>query len=64
MDSKFNQDYLGLIWADRTPLKVKSDIDGNTDANRWSGRARFGAGFNNWRGIALVGDSLSTGTQL
>ena len=64
MDSKFNQDYMGLIWADRTPLKVKSDIDGNTDANRWSGRARFGAGFNNWRGIALVGDSLSSGTEL
>lgn len=64
LDEKFNQDYIGMVWADRTDLKVKSAIDGNTDANVWSGRARFGAGFNNWRGIALVGDGLSGATQL
>lgn len=64
MDSKFNQDYMCLPWLDRVKLTVKSAIDDNTDANTWSGRARFGAGFNNWRGIALVGDSLSSGTEL
>ena len=64
MDSKFNQDYMCLPWLDRVKLTVKSAIDENTDANTWSGRARFGAGFNNWRSIALVGDSLSSGTQL
>ena len=64
MDSKFNQDYMCLPWLDRVKLTVKSAIDDNTDANTWSGRARFGAGFNNWRGIALVGDSLTNGTEL
>ena len=64
MDSKFNQDYMCLPWLDRVKLTVKSAIDENTDANTWSGRARFGAGFNNWRSIALVGDSLSSGTEL
>ncbi len=63
MDSKFNKDYMALPWVDRLPLTVKSDIDPNTDANVWKGRARFGAGFNNWRGIAICGEGL-TGTAL
>ncbi len=63
MDSKFNQDYMALPWVDRLALTVKSDIDPNTDANVWKGRARFGAGFNNWRGIAICGSGL-TGTAL
>lgn len=63
MDSKFNQDYMALPWVDRLGLTVKSDIDPNTDANVWKGRARFGAGFNNWRGIAICGEGL-TGTSL
>lgn len=63
MDSKFNKDYMALPWVDRIPLSVKSDIDPNTDANVWKGRARFGAGFNNWRGVAICGEGL-TGTAL
>ena len=35
------------------------DIDPNTDANIWRGRARFAAGFNNWRCIALCGEGVS-----
>ena len=62
-DSKFNHDYMALPWVDRLGLTVKSNIDQNTDANVWSGRARFGAGFNNWRGIAICGEGL-TGTAL
>lgn len=58
-DSKFNQDYMAAPWVDRLSLTVKSDIDSNTDANVWKGRARFGAGFNNWRGFAICGEGLS-----
>lgn len=63
LDSKFNQDYMALPWLDRIALTVTSDIDPNTDANVWKGRARFAAGFNNWRGIAICGESL-TGTTI
>ena len=62
-DSDFNTSYDGLIWLDRVPLTVKSHVDENTDANVWGGRARFGVGFNNWRGIAICGEGL-TGTAL
>jgi len=63
MDSKFKEDYVCMPFVERTPLTVKSDIDPNTDANIWRGRARFGAGFNNWRCIALCGAGTS-GTAL
>ena len=35
----------------------------NTDANVIKGRARFGAGFNNWRCIAICGEGVE-GTEL
>ena len=63
-DSQFLQDYMCLPWIDRVPLAVRSYINNNTDANVFSGRARFGAGFNNWRGIALCGEGFSEGTAL
>lgn len=63
MDSKFNKNYMALPWVDRLALTVKSDIDPNTDANVWKGRARFAAGFNNWRAVAICGETL-TGTTL
>lgn len=63
-DSQFLQDYMCLPWIDRVPLAVRSYINNNTDANIFSGRARFGAGFNNWRGIALCGEGFSEGTAL
>ena len=62
-DSKFIQDYMAAPWVDRVSLTVSSIIDPNTDANIWKGRARFGAGFNNWRGFAICGEGL-TGTAL
>ena len=40
MDSKFEDDYMCLPFLDRLPLTVKSDIDPNTDANVFKGRAR------------------------
>ena len=64
MDSQFKDDYLCMPWVDRVALTVKSEVDDNTDANVFRGRARFGAGFNNWRCIALCGGGVTGGTTL
>lgn len=64
LDSQFKDNCECLPWVDRLPLTVRSDIDPNTDANVFKGRARFGAGFNNWRCIALCGEGLTSGTAL
>ena len=62
MDSRYNQDYAGAVWLDRTELDVDSHVDYGTHANVWSGFARFTAGFNDWRAFAVGG--VSGGTQL
>ena len=64
LDSKFNATAQCLPWVDRVPLTVRSDIDPNTDANVFKGRARFAAGFNNWRSIAICGEGFAEGTDL
>lgn len=61
-DSKYNDTYDGLIWQDRVELDVTSYIDHETNANVWDGYARFTAGFNDWRPIAVAG--VSGGTAL
>lgn len=61
-DSRYNDEYGGAVWLDRTPLDVRSTIDENTDANVWRGYARFVAGFNDWRAFAVAG--VSDGTDL
>ena len=50
------------MWIDRIPLSVHSWVDENNDNNVWNGRARFSAGFNNWRAICIGG--VTGGTQL
>lgn len=60
MDSRYNKEYGGLVWLDRVALEVSSKIDDNTDANVWRGRARFTAGFHDWRAIACAGVSGAT----
>ena len=61
LDSAYNDEYGTAIWLDRVPLEVRSEVASN-DANLWKGYARFSAGFNDWRGIAVGG--VSGGTQL
>lgn len=62
LDSRYNEEYGGGVWLDRTPLEVRSRIDEGTDANVWSGYARFIAGFNDWRFAAVGG--VTGGTTL
>lgn len=62
LDSKFVELNDGPIFQDRVPLDVKSVIDNNNDNNVWQGRARFGAGFADWRFVAV--GNMSTGTDL
>lgn len=62
LDSKYNDRAGGAVWVNRVELTVKSDIDESTDNNVFRGRARFTAGFNNWRAFAVSG--ISTGDAL
>lgn len=64
MDSRLKETGMCLPFVDRVPLSVRSDLDPNTDANVFRGRARFGAGFNNWRAISVCGAGVSGGTAL
>ena len=60
LDSRYNKEYGTLVWLDRVALEVSSKIDDTTDANVWRGRARFTAGFHDWRAIACAGVSGAT----
>ena len=62
LDSKYNKRCGGAVWFDRKKLTVKSEIAEN-DANVWKGRARFIAGFNDWR-FAAVGGVSSASNEL
>lgn len=62
IDSKFNADYGGAMWFDRTGLDVRSTIDEGNDANVWKGYSRFIAGFNDFRFAACGG--VAGGTQM
>lgn len=61
-DLEYNNEYGGAIFADRTPLDIRSTLDENTDANVWRGYSRFTAGFNDWRAFAVGG--IAGGTDL
>ncbi len=56
LDEGYNQDVGGAVWFDRTDLTVRSEVAHNDD-NEWLGRARWCAGFNDWRFAAVGGIS-------
>lgn len=60
LDSRYNREYGGAVWLDRAKLEVRSSLDENTDANVWRGRARFIAGFHDWRFAAVGGITGAT----
>jgi hypothetical protein len=49
-----NREGLGAVWFDRVPLTVRSYVDQKTEANVWAGRARFGAGYGDFRAMSYV----------
>ena len=55
MDSRFNDLDGTAVWFDRVKLEVNADTDRDTNAAVYDGYARYGAGFNNWRGMAIGG---------
>lgn len=54
MDTEYSEDYAGAIWLEREKLNFRSEVESN-DANTWKARARFGAGFFDWRFAAVGG---------
>ena len=62
LDTDFNEQYGGAVWIDRVPLTVSAWVDNTNDNNVWNGRARFMAGFNDWRFAAVGG--VADGTAL
>lgn len=54
LSSDRNREGLGLVWFDRKPLEVRSYKDDKTEANVWAGRARWGAGFGDYRAMSYV----------
>lgn len=66
IDPERNREGLGAAWFDRKPLEVRSYMDDKTEANVWAGRARFGAGFGDWRAMAYLAftDSLANADEI
>lgn len=60
-DPSYNEECRSAVWQDREELNCTSRIADNDD-NVWQGRARFTAGFNDWRAFAVGG--VSGGTAL
>ena len=58
--SSRNREGLGAVWFDRKPLEVRSYKDDKTEANVWAGRARWGAGFGDFRAMSYI--SFPTGS--
>lgn len=54
LSSERNKEGLGLVWFDRKPLEVRSYIEDKTEANVWAGRARWGAGFGDFRAMSYI----------
>lgn len=66
IDPQRNREGLGAVWFDRKPLEVRSYKDDKTEANIWAGRARFGAGFGDWRAMAYLAftDNLANADEI
>lgn len=67
MDSQYCEDYDVAVWLDRVTLEIESRQDPTTKANVWDSYCRFGAGFVDWRGMAVggvTGGTDLTGTSL
>lgn len=55
LDSNFNDVDVTAAWFERIPMEVDAYVEKGTKAAIYSGYARFGVGFNNWRGMMMGG---------
>lgn len=55
LDDTYNEVNRTAIWQKRKELEVTSWVDKGNRVNHWDGYARIGAGFKDWRGIAIGG---------
>lgn len=62
LDSSFNDTDLTAVWFERIPMEVDAYVEDGTRAAIYSGYARFGVGFNNWRGMMMGG--MASGISL
>ncbi len=64
MDTSFNKNDGTALWFERVPVEVSAYEDkyNGTKAAIYDGYARFGVGFNNWRGMIMGG--VTGGTSL
>ncbi|MDR2358005.1 MAG: hypothetical protein LBD92_08000 [Oscillospiraceae bacterium] len=51
----FMKQFDGAVWYEREPLSIKAYEDHNTDDSVWAGRARWSAGFFDWRAFCIGG---------
>lgn len=61
--SSRNREGLGAVWFDRKPLEVRSYKDDKTEANVWAGRARWGAGFGDFRAMSYISFPAAAGAS-
>ena len=62
--SSRNKEGLGAVWFDRKPLEVRSYKDDKTEANVWAGRARWGAGFGDFRAMSYISFPTSSASAV
>lgn len=60
MSDEANEELMGSMFFDRTPLDVKEDVNINNHNLIYSGRFRMGAGFFNWRHVIMGGAQSGT----
>ena len=60
MSSQANKELMGNVFYDRIPLTMKDDVNVKSHNLEWSGRARFSAGFYNWRHVIMGGATAGT----
>lgn len=60
MSSQANKELMGNTFYDRIPLSMKDDVEVKSHNLVWSGRARFSAGFYNWRHVIMGGATAGT----
>ena len=63
MSSDANENLLGNMFYNRTPLDITSEIDGHTRDYYWNGYCRMGIGFNSWKHIMRIKNSTSAVTN-